>query len=207
MNLFGLNFQGWKLNTKLDYIFFFSFIIIGVLAFYIAIKQLNKMRTDENGRKRVIKEFKKLIKKPVLICEKDFVNIFDKPDIVDIILLDKGLFLIKAYGWGTKIYSSGNEKSWIREDAKRTESFDNPNIILSEIEKNIKAELKKENIQNINIYPIVVFAENYQEPEIYVGNDKTVVSYKNMKKWYKNIKKSAYAIDFDSVSRAINNIQ
>ena len=80
-----------------------------------------------------------------------------------------GIRLVRAYGWGTKIYGKPDGEMWRREDPKRKEEFKNPLFELNAAAELIKNALKDQGMEKITVTPLVVFADNYQIPELYLG--------------------------------------
>ena len=58
---------------------------------------------------------------------------------------------------------------WRREDAKRKEEFENPLLELKKGAAEITKVMEENGVQNLKVMPMVVFADNFQTPELYLG--------------------------------------
>ena len=105
---------------------------------------------------------------------------------------------MRAYGWGTKIYGKPDGEMWKREDPKRKEEFKNPLFELNAAAEIIKNALKDQGMEKIKVTPLVVFADNYQIPELYLGYGSCSTTYQELKAWYKKQgipKEAAYDVE------------
>lgn len=127
---------------------------------------------------------------------------------LDGIVLDRGgIRLVRAYGWGTKIYGKPDGEMWRREDPKRKEEFKNPLFELNAAAELIKNALKDQGMEKITVTPLVVFADNYQIPELYLGYGSCSTTYQELKDWYKKQglpKEAAY--DVEKASAAVEGL-
>lgn len=205
----GGDFQVWKLHTMGDYLSFFLFIAAGILVFVLVAKYMNTQRNHEAAVKKVVKRLKHLAKKPSRIFSNVSFRLPDGQQSFDGVLMDRsGIYLMKAFGWGTKIYGTPDGETWRREDAKRKEEFPNPLIELKEGAEGIRRTLEENGISGVKIMPMVVFADNFDTPELYLGYGSFSTTYQEMKKWYKKqsaVKELQY--DFERVSTILNGIQ
>lgn len=208
MNFFGSGFQAWKLHSLSDYMFFFVYLFIGVAIFTFAIKHMNSQRNHEKAVKKVAKRLRRLAKKPSKLYESVTLHLPEGDQEFDAVLADKsGIYLVKAYGWGTKIYGSPSGEIWRREDPKRKEEFPNPLIELKKGAESLGNLLKEQGILRIKIMPMVVFADNYQTPELYLGYGSFSTTYQELKGWYKKqagVKEEQY--DYGRVSSILEGI-
>lgn len=208
MNFFG-DFQAWKLHSFSDYMSFFLFILAGVLFFAVIIRHMNKQRNNEKAVQKVVKRLKKLAGRPSKIYEHVKFRFPEGEKEFDAVLADKsGIYLIKAYGWGTKIYGTPDGENWRREDPKRKEEFQNPLIELKEGAAKIQQLLGEKGITRIKIMPMVVFADNYETPQLYLGYGSFSTTYQELKGWYRKqsgVKEAQY--DFERVTSILNDVQ
>ena len=208
MNFFG-NFQAWKLHTFTDYLYFFMFILAGVLFFAVVIRYMNKQRNNEKAVQKVVKRLKKLAGRPVKIYEHVKFHFPEGEKEFDAVLADKsGIYLIKAYGWGTKIYGTPDGANWRREDPKRKEEFPNPLIELKEGAAKIQQLLGEKGITRIKVMPMVVFADNYETPQLYLGYGSFSTTYQELKGWYRKqagVKEAQY--DFERVTSILDSVR
>lgn len=209
MNFFGSGFQAWKLHSLQDYLSFFAFILVGVVFFALVIRHMNKQRNNERAIQKVDKRLNRLAGRPHRLYEHVTFRFADGEKTFDSVLADKsGIYLMKAYGWGTKIYGTPDGEKWRREDPKRKEEFPNPLFELKEGARQLQAVLEEKGITRVKIMPMVVFADNYQIPELYLGYGSFSTTYQELKKWYKKqsaVKECQY--DFERVTSILEEIQ
>ena len=125
--MFGGNFQTWKLHSAQDYFMFFAYILAGVMVFWLIAKHMNKQRNHEKAVEKVSARLKKICGKPGEVLKNATLNLPEGKMTFDAVLMDKrGVYLVRTYGWGIKIYGTPDGAMWRREDAKRKEEFENP---------------------------------------------------------------------------------
>ena len=67
------------------------------------------------------------LRKPGEVLKNATLNLPEGKMTFDVVLMDKrGVYLVRTYGWGIKIYGTPDGAMWRREDAKRKEEFENP---------------------------------------------------------------------------------
>lgn len=96
---------------------------------------------------------------------------------------------------------------WRREDAKRKEEFENPLLELKKGAAEITKVMEENGVQNLKVMPMVVFADNFQTPELYLGYGSFSTTYQELKSWYKKqsgVKEVQY--DYDKVSSIIKEL-
>ena len=122
--MFGGNFQTWKLHSAQDYFMFFAYILAGVMVFWLIAKHMNKQRNHEKAVEKVSARLKKICGKPGEVLKNATLNLPEGKMTFDVVLMDKrGVYLVRTYGWGIKIYGTPDGAMWRREDAKRKEEF------------------------------------------------------------------------------------
>ncbi|MCI8454578.1 MAG: hypothetical protein HFE84_08180 [Lachnospiraceae bacterium] len=208
MNFFGNDFQAWKLRTLNDYLMFFFFIFAGALIFVLLTKHMNRQRNHGKAVRKVAKKLRKLAKKPYFLKENVTLHLPEGDMIFDALLADKsGIYLVHAFGWGTKIFGTPDGETWRREDPKRKEEFPNPLFPLKKGAAGLTAILEAQGITRVKIMPMVVFADNYQTPELYLGYGSFSTTYQELKVWYRKqsgVKEAQY--DFERVSSILMGI-
>lgn len=205
----GDGFQLWKLHTFSDYMSLFLFIVVGVLVFWVIIRYMNTQRNHEAAIKKVTKRLKRLAKNPSKLYKKPCFRLGEGKREFDGVLMDRsGIYLLRTYGWGIKIYGTPDGETWRRQDQKRQEEFPNPLLELKAGAAELKAVLEENGVTGVKIMPMVVFADNYQTPELYLGYGSFSTTYQELKGWYKkqaSVKEAQY--DFERVSSILNSIQ
>lgn len=185
--MFGGNFQTWKLHSAQDYFMFFAYILAGVMVFWLIAKHMNKQRNHEKAVEKVSARLKKICGKPGEVLKNATLNLPEGKMTFDAVLMDKrGVYLVRTYGWGIKIYGTPDGAMWRREDAKRKEEFENPLLNLKKGAEEIGKIMEENGVHNLKVMPMVVFADNYQTPELYLGYGSYSTTYQELKSWYKN---------------------
>lgn len=208
MNLFGNNFQAWKLHSFADYMGFFAYLLAGIIIFVLIAKYMQKQRNHEKAMKKVAKRLRHLARKPYRLYENATFHLPGGDVTFDSLLADKsGIYLVKTYGWGTKIYGTPDGEMWRRQDTRRKEQFPNPLLELKKAAGELQTVLEEQGVSRIKIMPMVVFADNFQIPELYLGYGSFSTTYQELKVWYRkqsDVKEAQY--DFDRVSSILNGI-
>lgn len=204
---FGEDFELWKLKTTQDYLFFFSIILIGIIVLMLASRYMKAQRNQEKGKQRVWKRLERLAKKPHLLLKDAVLKLPEGDQTFDAVLLDKsGIYLVKVFGWGIKVFGTPEGETWRLEDNVRKEEIENPLLALKKGAAGIQSVLESKGIKRVKIQPMVVFADNFQTPELYLGYGSNSTTYQELKAWYQKqsgVKEAQY--DFERVSSIIKN--
>lgn len=208
MGIFSGNFQAWKLHTVSDYVNALAYVAIGIFIFWLIIRYMNKQRNHEKALTRVSRRLKRLAGQPVKLYRKAVLRLPEKEQSFDAVLADKsGIYLIRVVEWGIKIYGTPDGEVWRREDQQRKEEFPNPLIELKQGADVIQAVLKERGAGQVKVMPMVIFADNYQTPELYLGYGSFSTTYQELKIWYRkqaSVKTAQY--DFERVSSILDEI-
>ena len=118
--MFGGNFQTWKLHSAQDYFMFFAYILVDVLlVFWLIAKHMNKQRNHEKGCRKGLCAAEKICGKPGEVLKNATLNLPEGKMTFDVVLMDKrGVYLVRTYGWGIKIYGTPDGAMW-RERTQR----------------------------------------------------------------------------------------
>ena len=155
--MFGGNFQTWKLHSAQDYFMFFAYILAGVMVFWLIAKHMNKQRNHEKAVEKVSARLKKICGKPGEVLKNATLNLPEGKMTFDAVLMDKrGVYLVRTYGWGIKIYGTPDGAMWRREDAKRKEEFENPLLNLKKGAEEIGKIMEEKGVHNLKAMPMVV---------------------------------------------------
>ena len=88
-NMFGGNFQTWKLHSAQDYFMFFAYILAGVMVFWLIAKHMNKQRNHEKAVEKVSARLKKICGKPGEVLKNATLNLPEGKMTFDAVLMDK----------------------------------------------------------------------------------------------------------------------
>ena len=183
---YGEEFELWKLHTVEDYIFCFGMLALGILVFIIIAKIMNAQRDQVRAVARTNKRLKSLGKKPFKYFENVTLHLPSGDVKLDGLMMDKsGIYLVKIYGWGLKVFGTPDGATWRREDNERKEEIPNPLLEIKRGIADIEAFLAEQGIQGVKMMPMVVFADTFKTPELYLGYGSYSTTYSEMKAWYK----------------------
>ncbi len=204
---FGSDFELWKLNTTADYLNFFSYILVGILIIIFFTRYISKQRNDAKGKDRVCKRLKSLAKKPQLLLRDVTLKLPEGDQKFDAVLLDKsGIYLVKVFGWGIKVFGTPDGEKWKLQDNQKKEEVPNPLFELRKGVSGIEAILEGKGITKVKVMPMVVFADVFQTPELYLGYGSNATTYQELKKYYQkqsDVRMVQY--DFERVSSIFKN--
>ena len=210
---YGEEFELWKLQTKDDYLFFFGMILVGVVVLMLISRYYKNQRNESKGKERVWKRLGRLAKKPNLLLKDVTLKLPDGDQAFDAVLLDKsGIYVVKVFGWGLKVFGTPEGETWRLEESDRVTAknekreIPNPLIDLRKGVSGIQKILEEKGIKRIKIQPLVVFADIYSTPELYLGYGSNSTTYQELKTWYQkqsSVKEAQY--DFERVSSIIKN--
>lgn len=210
---YGEEFELWKLQTKEDYLFFFGMLIIGVVALILINRYYKNQRNEQKGKERVWKRLGRLAKKPNVLLKDVTLKLPEGEQTFDAVLLDKsGIYVVKVFGWGLKVFGIPDGETWRLEESDRVtagreqKEIPNPLIELRKGISGIQAILEEKGIKRIKIQPLVVFADIYSTPELYLGYGSNSTTYQELKTWYQKqsgVKEAQY--DFERVSSIFKN--
>lgn len=210
---YGEEFELWKLQTKDDYLFFFGMIIVGVVALMLINRYYKNQRSEQKGKERVWKRLGRLAKNPHVLLKDVTLKLPEGEQTFDAVLLDKsGIYVVKVFGWGLKVFGIPDGDTWRLEESDRVTAkneqreIPNPLIDLRKGVSGIQKILEEKGIKRIKIQPLVVFADIYSTPELYLGYGSNSTTYQDLKVWYQKqsgVKDAQY--DFERVSSIFKN--
>lgn len=184
--MFGQNFDVWKLDTLADYINFFVVAALFIIVIYLSIRKINKGRNDASAAKKVAKKLKIKSKDGVLLND---VNLtVDGTDIhFDHLLLDRaGIVAIRTIGYGIKIYGSPEDSEWASVDNNNEKRMiPNPTKALEANFELLKRSFSKSGIYNVPLTPLTIFADPFDNPQLYLGRDSDCIIFADLPKWKK----------------------
>ena len=204
---YGEEFELWKLQTKDDYLFFFGMIIFGIIVLWSVSAYFKSQRNQEKAKERVWRRLKNLAGKPQKLHTGISLRLPGGDIALDGVMMDKsGIYLIKVFGWGLKVFGTPDGDTWKLQDDKRTEVIENPLHDLRKATTELQELLKEKGIKRVKIQPVVIFADNYRTPELYLGYGSNSTTYQELKTWYQKqagVKEAQY--DFERVAAIMDN--
>lgn len=193
MNLFSgtwfssSNFSSWKLNTTMDYVYFILIIVIGVLIFKGVIALINRNRTPERAARRVEKRLLKLGGKGARVY-RDFSFTPERgtPCPCEMLWLAQDqAYLVKVFWRGTQVSGKEEDESWRLGYNNGEEWVPNPLPILQKQRESFVRILTEHKITDVKIDPLVVCADNYETPRIFMKDVPGVVTLQQLPQWRK----------------------
>ena len=199
---YGEEFELWKLHTKEDYIFFFGMMACAIIAMWIAIRVYNSQRNEEKAKERVFRRLGRLAKQPHNLFKEVTLKLPEGEQKFDGVLMDKsGIYLVKVFGRGLKVFGTPDGDTWRIEDKEHKQEVPNPLIELRKGAAGIQQIMEENGIKRLKVQPLVVFADNFSTPELYLGYGSNSTTYQELKAWYMKqagVKDAQY--DFERVS-------
>lgn len=177
----------WKLSTAADYFQVAALLIISFIVLYIFTKLAQKKRHKASAIKRVARRLTQSVKKGGAVRIEPALLLGEQPHNIDLILADQaGVLLIEVFGRGIEVYGQPRSETWKIADRERSASVENPILRLDKNCLALKAYLAKEGLNGVSIQPLAVFADNFEEPQIFLGRTEVAVSFEKLKAFLKN---------------------
>ena len=184
--MFFGDFEVWKLHSFSQYAFFIIYVAIVAAVIFYAIKKINSGRNDESAVKRVAKRFKKY--KNGKVYNDITLDIGGEQLHYDHLIVDAaGLVAIRTIGRGLKIYGEPDSDTWKVTDNKEPDKrIPNPIKELEGSFEKLRKYLTSNGAYRVNIDPLVIFADPFAPPELYLGRDSHCIIFDGVKIWAKN---------------------
>lgn len=184
--MFGQNMDLWKLDTPADYLNFFVVAALFIIVIYFSIRKINKGRNDESAAKRVAKKLKLKPKEGILINDVS-LTCGDRDIHFDHLLLDRaGITAMRTIGYGTRIYGAPDDAEWAAVDNNNEKRMiPNPIKAMESDFEPLKRILSKSGIYNVSLTPLAIFADPFDNPELYLGRDSSSIIFADLPKWKK----------------------
>ena len=183
--MFFGDFEVWKLHSFSQYAFFILYVAIVIGVFYHAITRINKARNDQKAAKRVAKKLKV---KNGRVFNDITLDIGGEQLHYDHLIVDAaGIVAIKTVGRGLKIYGEPDADSWKVTDNKEPDKrIPNPVKELQSSFEKLRKYVTSNGAYRVNIDPLVIFADPFDTPELYLGRDSHCIVFDGIKIWLKN---------------------
>ena len=199
---YGEEFELWKLSSTEEYLYFIGMIVFAFIAIKFVKKFFKSRRTQEHGVRRVWKRLEKLAKKPYQLFKSVTLKLPSGEHTFDAMLMDNsGIYLVKVFGWGIKVFGTPDGETWRLEDKVRKETVENPLREMKQAAAEMQTVLEQHGVKRIKIQPLVVFADIFDTPELFLGYGSNSTTYQELKVWYQKqagVKTAQY--DFERVS-------
>ncbi len=183
-NFFGGNFHLWKLHTLSDYLWFGFVIAAGFLFFANWNRRIQKSRNDAAAKRRVTKKLSRLGGRKCRILDIANLNL---PAGDAVFITSSCVFVLRCVGWGTRIYGSLKSDPWRAKDNNEERTIPNPLRELKASVEIVSRRLSVAGLSEIEVQPLVVFADPFQNPTLYLEYGACSVTFGDLKKWYKSL--------------------
>ena len=179
------NFQAWKLHSFEDYLTFLIVILAGIMIFKFAIQKIYKHPNDAYALKLVRKKLK-YPRQSARVFHNVTLSFGGQPLHYDHLLIDAaGIVAIRSIGWGIRIYGQPDQPSWKAMDNKTEKMIENPVAKLTDSFEPLRSGLASKEIYSLSIEPLVIFADPFATPELYLGRDSCCIPFSGLKNWKK----------------------
>lgn len=203
MNDFGKIFN-WKLHTPADYLGVAIILLVSFILVYLYIQYAKKRRNDQSAILRVGKKLTRLISKASTVINNANLMIDNEQIHFDHIVIDgSGILLVKTFGRGTNITARAEDESWAVADAHQNISIPNPVLEMSKHTPLLLKILSKNDLYNIDIIPIAVFADNYGGTSIYSDKGEPAISFERLPRLLRERDIRIPKFSIDAVSSAL----
>ncbi len=191
-NFFGGNFHLWKLHTLSDYLWFGFVIAAGFLFFANWNRHIQKSRNDAAAKRRVTKKLSRLGGRKCRILDIAKANL---PAGDAIFITPSCVFVLRCRGWGTRIYGSVKSDPWRAKDNNEERAISNPLRELKDSVETISRRLCAAGLTEIDVQPLAVFADPFQNPSLYLEHGACSVTFGDLKKWYKALPSGTFSAE------------
>ncbi len=191
-NFFGGNLQLWKLHTLSDYLLFGFVIAAGFLFFALWNRRIQNSRNDAAAKRRVTKKLSQLGGRKCKILDAAKLKL---PAGDALFVTPSCVFVLRCIGWGTCIYGSVKGDPWRAKHNDEERAFPNP---LREMKSSlgiVSRRLCAAGLSEIDVQPLVVFADPFQNPSLYLEYGACSVTFADLKKWYKSLPASPFSAE------------
>lgn len=193
----------WKLYTPMDYLYVGLYILVGLAALWIAIRALAKQRTPEGTAARMAKKLRKLGGPGARVWQ-DVVVVSQRGRCVCPMLYAarEGVYVVQLYHFGLEITGSASSKNWTLAFNKDVRQEPNPLDGMDEQVVVINRVLGRAGLGHVPVEKLVLFADVYGRPRLYLRGVDCAVVRQDLKKWRKK-KKGMPAVDLAAVKKAL----
>lgn len=193
----------WKLYTPQDYLTVGGLIVLGVAALWIAIRVLAKQRTPEGTALRMAKKLRSLGGAGARVWQ-DVVVVSQRGRCVCPMLYAarEGVYVVQLYHFGLEVTGSASSKYWTLSFNKDVRQAENPLDNMDEQIVVINRVLGRAGLGHVPVEKLVLFADVYGRPRLYLRGVDCAVVRQDLKKWRKK-KKGMPAVDLAAVKKAL----
>jgi len=183
--MFFGDFEIWKLHSFSQYLFFIIYVAIVAGVIYYAVIKINRGRNDASALKKVAKKLKL---KEGKVFNDITLDIGGEQLHYDHLIVDAaGLVAVRTIGRGLKIYGEAESDTWKVTDNKEPDTrIPNPVKELQGSFEKLRKYLVSNGAYRVNIDPLVIFADPFAPPELYLGRDSHCIIFDGVKIWLKN---------------------
>lgn len=193
----------WKLYTPQDYLTVGALIVLGVAALWIATRTLAKKRNPEGTAARMAKKLRRLGGRGAQVWQ-DVTVVSQRGRCVCPMLFAarEGVYVVQVYHFGLEVSGSASSKYWTLSFNKDVRQVDNPLDDMDEQVVVVNRVLGKAGLGHVPVEKLVLFADVYGRPRIYLRGVDCAVVRQDLKKWRKQ-KKGLPPVSLTEVTKAL----
>lgn len=200
-SLDGMNV--WKLHTGMDYLYVGLYILAGVAALWIAVRVLAKQRTPEKTAARMAKKLRKLGGMGSQVWQ-DVTVVSARGRCVCPMLwvAREGVYVVRVYHFGLEVTGSASSKQWTLTFNKDERQTENPLDRMDEEIVVLNRVLNKAGLGHVPVEKLIIFADIYGRPRLYLRGVDCAVVRQDLKKWHKK-RAARPKTDLSAVKKAL----
>ena len=134
---------------------------------------------------RVNRRFKSRSEKEARVYKNVGIRIGDKEIVVDNLVVDThGVLMAHTFGRGLAAYGEPKDEFWRIKDQETNELVSNPLFEVDQIIHTVQTALASHDLYGANIEGAAIFADNFNEPTLFVGRSANAFGIKHIKKFF-----------------------
>ena len=196
-------FNIWKLNTPMDYVYFALILGGGFFLIWLSIRFLASRRTPEGTAARMARKLCRLGGMGAQVWQ-NVVVVSQRGRCVCPMLYAarEGVYVVQLYHFGLEVSGSASSKYWTLAFNKDVRQEPNPLDGMDEQVVVINRVLGRAGLGHVPVEKLVLFADVYGRPRLYLRGVDCAVVRQDLKKWRKK-KKGMPAVDLAAVKKAL----
>lgn len=182
MNLWE-NFKLWKLHTAGDYAYFAAVLLAGAIFFVVWSRRIARGRCDEAAAKRVRRKLSRLARRGHVLNAAPW----GLPGADLLLLCPSGAYAVRCIGWGMEVYGSLRSPTWRLKSSDEWRSIPNPLTQLAPAVEELRRRMDAAGLNSVPAEPLVLFADPFGEPQLYLEGGAQAITLSGLKKWYRQL--------------------
>lgn len=199
------NMRWWKLNTPEEWLQFLVIFSTSALVLFAYYRILVRGRSEAAAVDRVHRRFKRRSESGARVYKNVGIRMGDKEIVVDNLLIDThGILMAHTFGRGLSAYGEPKDEFWRIKDMETNELVVNPLYEVDQMVHTVQTTLAGHDIYGVGIEGAAIFADNFNDPTLYVGRESNAFGVKFIKKFFENRNQTKISVkDPDKVADAL----